>query len=189
MKKTLKKVLALMLALTVVFSIPVIAGAADYFDFRTVSAEAVSGTWKKDKVETMQLIIHGDGRRFVGSDVIVSVGSGTSTTNVATFKKDDVKVSFSGDKTVIEFNLNKTLSHGTTYNFEIKEGTFATGTGKLNAAYVYSTTGNLIIETLEVTPLDIPANPLEQLVRDMERSDYAWLLKPLILIMKWFMSL
>ena len=189
MKNTFKKVLALLLALTVVFSIPVIAGAADYFEFKSVSAEAVSGTWKNDKVDTMQLIIHGDGRKFTGTDVIVTVGSGTSKTNVATFRKDDVRVSFSGDKTVIEFDLNKTLDHAATYNFVIKEGTFKSGDGKVNASYVYSTTGNLLIETIDVTPIDIPANPLEKLVQKMENSEYAWLFKPLIFMMKFFMSL
>lgn len=188
MKKTFKKVLALLLALTVVFTIPVIACAEDdgKFDYGFVGLEVTDGKWLKNYVNTIKLTIKGDGIKTVGTDVILTMGTNAAGDNMLKLKKSDLKIKFNLDTTTIEFKVDKKLDHAKDYTFCIKEGSFSTSSGTVNSEFKYSTTGNLIIETINE---ELSENPIGRLVKDMENSDYAWLWFPVIVILKWFMSL
>lgn len=192
MKKTLKKVLAVVLAFTVIFTVPVIAfaeGEVEKFDYSLVEIVCTDGVWKDNYVNTLKITVKGAGKAVAGTGVILTAGTNEEADNMLQLTADAVSVSFNGENTILEFTLDKCLDHATEYNFCIKEGAFSSNDAKVNAEYKFSTTGNLIIETINVTPIDIPANPLEKLVRDMENSKYAGLLKYVIKLLKWFMSL
>lgn len=191
MKKSLKKVISVFLALVVLFAVPVIAGATEgeHFDFSSASVKAVGGSWKDDYVEKIQITLVGDSKKLVGTGAVISIGTNEDADNVGTFDKNQIEVSFSGKNTVITVSLYQKLDHAAEYKFDIKEDAFATDAGKTNASYIYSTTGNLILETLNLTPFDIPLNPIEKLIYDMEHSEYSWLFYPIIIILKFFVSL
>lgn len=187
MKKTLKKVLSAILAMTILFTIPVIAFAADdYFDFDSVTIKALTGTWKKDTVERVQITITGSGRKLLTKDVILTVGTNEDADNICSVTLSEATVEFTGKKTIIEFDLNKKLDHGTVYNFLIKEGAFGTTRNAKNNAYKLSVTGNVIIETLNVTPYDVPNNPIYRWINHMEKSKYRTLLYPIIVVFRFF---
>lgn len=188
MKKTFKKVLAVILAMTVLAFIPVIAFAADGFSISSASIKALSGTWKDDYVERVQITLEGDGRKLATDGAILTVGTNDEGNNMMTVMCSDVSVSFSGKNTVIEFNLNQRLDHGTVYNFVIKEGAFASARNIKNDAYKISVTGNALIETVDVTPYDVPHNPIYKFINWMEEKN-ATLFAPIIFIIKFFLWL
>ena len=187
MTKTLKKVLAFVLAMTVVFSIPVLASAADsFFDFTDYEIKVTDGDFSGRQVNKMKITLTGAAKKVVGTDVILSFGTNDDEDNIASFKASELSISYSGGKTVIEVPLNKQLDHGTEYSIYIKEGSFASGDGKVNACYIIETTGNLILDTIEE---ELFVNPLGRLIQKMESSKYAWLLYPIIVMVRFFMSL
>lgn len=190
MKKSIKKVLSVILAMTILFTIPVIAFAADdTFDFDSVSIRALTGTWKKDTVDRVQITITGAGRKLLTNDVILTVGTNDAANNICTVTLADATVEFTGKKTIIEFDLNKKLDHSKVYNFLIKEGVFGTTRNAENNAYKLSVTGNVLVETLDVTPYDVPNNPIYRWINYMEESKYRTLLYPVIVIFRFFAGL
>ena len=188
MSKTMRKILSFVLALTVVFTIPVIAFAADteYFGYSIVSVSAVNGDWKNDYVDTVKIVLRGTGKKTVGTGTVISVGTNEDADNIAVFTKGDIKASFSGSNTTIELKLDKTLDHGTEYKFKIHEGAFAASDGKVNYPYTFTATGNAIIETLNE---ELAINPIQKLIVWLQNWEYGWLFKPAILIMQFFLSL
>ena len=189
MKKTLKKLLAAVLALTVLFTVPVMAFAAsDYFDFTGSEVAATSGTWKDDYVGNIKITLFGDARKSASSDFLCKVL--VNGKEILTLQKSDVKISFSGNKTVIEFALNKKINHADNYVFEIAEGAFTTAFGKINAAYeTEPVSGNLILNTLDIADDELPKSPIEQLIVYLESLEYSFLLYPVIFILKFFVAL
>lgn len=188
MTKTWKKVLSLVLAMMVVFSIPVVASAADsYFDFTNFECIATDGDFSSRQVNKIKITLTGAAKKVVSSDVILTMGTNADADNMYEFKASDLKISFSGDKTVIEFSINEQLDHGTEYNFYIKGGCFASSDGKVNAGYMINTTGNLILSAIDNG--EYFNNPLGRLIQKMESSKYAWLLYPIIVMVRFFMSL
>ena len=190
MKKTLKKVLALLLALTVIFSIPVIACAADdggKFDFTDFDLKVTDGDWLKNKVNKVRITVSGPADRIAASGVILTMGTNAAADNMFTFKRADlIKCTCKNGVTTLEFKVDKKLDHAKDYTFRIVEGAFASNDGTVNSEYKETMSGNLIIETIDA---DLSENPIGRLVKDMENSDYAWLWFPVIVILKWFMSL
>lgn len=190
MTKTLRKVLSVVLALMVVFSIPVIASADDgYFDFDENNYECIAtdGNFKTRQVNKIKITLIGAARKVVGTDVILTMGTNDEGDNMLALKKSDMTINFNGDKTIIEFSLNRQLDHSTNYNIYIKEDSFASNDGKVNAGYMINTTGNLILASIDDG--EYFNNPLGRIVQQLESSEYAWLLYPVILILRWFMSL
>lgn len=188
MTKAFKKIFAVLLALTVIFSIPVIAGAeAETFDYQLVSTKAVSGTWKDDYVGRVRIVLSGDGKAFGENDVVLTVGTNETADNFAVIRKSDASVKFENGQTVIEFNLNRTLNHQDEITFAVKEGAFKSADSSMNAGYSFSVSGNAIIESLDKE--EIAVNPIEKLIILIQDWKYGWLLYPVVLIMQWFLSL
>ena len=191
MKKTFVKVLSLVLAAVMLFAVPVIGSAAESsnFDILSGSVSAVSGTWKDDYVENLKVVFRGP-YDFGTNDVILTIGANGSTDNVITIRKADIITSsFSAGSVTITFRLDRRLSHADTYNICVMEGAFTNRTGEVNNEFTFSTSGNLIIETLEIKQDELPKNPIEKLIILIENWEYGKYFMWAVAIMRWFLSL
>lgn len=190
MKKSIKTLLSAIIALAVLLTIPVIAFAEDStFDFKSASVKVISGSWKDDKADRVQVIIVGAGRKLVTDGVILTVGTNEEADNICSVTLADATVNFAGEKTTIEFNLNQNIDHEQVYSFLIPEGAFASSTNAQNNAYKHDVTGNVILETMNVTPYDVPNNPIYKFINYLEGLKYSFLFYPIIIVLKFFVGL
>lgn len=188
MTKSIKKIFAVLLTLTVIFSVPVIAGAVDEtFDYQLVSTKAVSGRWKDDYAGRFRIVLSGKGNSLGENDVILTFGTNETADNFAVVRKSDASVSFDSGKTVIEFNIDKVLNHQDEITFAIKDGAFKAADGSTNAGYLFKLSGNAIIESLDKE--EIAVNPIEKLIIKIQEWKYGWMLYPVVLVLQWFLSL
>lgn len=192
MKKSLKKVISFVLAAIMIFAIPVIGSAAETENFNISSCEitAESGTWKNDYVENLKVVLRGNCYGFGTSDVILTVGSNGSTDNIRVITKSDIiSSSFQAGSVTLVFRVDRVLSHADTYSVYVKEGAFANRSNAVNNAFTADTTGNAIIETLEIKQDELPKNPIEQLIVLIENWEYGKYFMWAVAIMRWFLSL
>lgn len=186
MKKTFKRIISVLLTVLFVCGVPVFAGAeGECFDITSVTVKAVDGNWKSDYVETLEITVKGNISAFVASGVVVSFGN--EATGMRAFDVNSVSVKGDGDTAVITFDINSTLSQSEEYSIVINSGVFTSADGKLNNSYTKKLSGNLIIETLDIE--NIPVNPIEKLIIKINKWKYGWALKPVVLVLEWFLSL
>lgn len=163
MIKTFSKVLAVILALCVLLTLPVIAGAEDAsIKLSNGSVAAVYGDWNTDYVESVVIEVRGDVSAFA-SDVIVTVGAGDSSSNIKTVAVSDASYEFTSKgsvKVLVPFYAY--FDHGETYNFCFPAGTFMDEDGNLSEEYTLSVSGNAIIEKLDVE--EVPVTPIQKLI-------------------------
>lgn len=192
MKKTLKKVISFVLAAIMIFAIPVISSAEEIENFNITSCEisAASGTWKNDYVENLKVVLKGNCYAFGTSDVILTVGVNGGTDNICVITKNDIiSSSFQAGSVTLVFRVDRVLSHADTYSVNVKEGAFVNRNGAVNNAISSSTTGNAIIETLEIKQDELPKSPIEQLIVLIENWEYGKYFMWVVAIMRWFLSL
>ena len=191
MKKTFIKVLSLVLTAVMLFALPVIGSAEEEnFNISMGSVAAASGTWKDDYVENLKVELKGTVYGFGSNDVILTIGVNGSTDNVITVRTSDIiSSSFSAGAVTVIFRLDRRLSHADTFNICVKEGAFANRNGAVNNEFNISTTGNLIIETLEIKQDELPKSPIEQLIVLIENWEYGKYFMWAVAIMRWFLSL
>ena len=163
MTKTFSKVMAAILALCVLFAVPVIASAEDAtIKLSNGSVTAVYGDWNTDYVESIIIEVRGD-VSALASDVIVTVGSGDSYSNIKTVAVSGSSYEFTSKgsvKVLVPFYAY--FDHGETYNFCFPAGTFMDEDGNLSEEYTFSVSGNAIIETLDAE--HVPTKPIEKLI-------------------------
>lgn len=191
MKKTFIKVLSLVLAAVMLFALPVIGSAEEKnFNISMGSVAAASGTWKDDYVENLKVELKGTVYGFGTNDVILTIGVNGSADNVITVRKSDIISSnFSAGAVTIIFRLDRRLSHADTFSICVKEGAFANRNGAVNNEFNFNTTGNLIIETLEIKQDELPKSPIEKLIILIENWEYGKYFMWAVAIMRWFLSL
>ena len=174
MVKYSSKILAVILSLCVLFAVPVMAGAEETATV-TVSGKllSVSGNWENDYAEKISIVISGNVLSF-SENAVVTVGSGTSNSNLFSFKSAELGLLITpgadadmGGVTV-SIPFNNYVNHAETYNFYFAEGTFVSADGAVSEELTVSLTGNEIIETLDVEHISV--KPIEKLIDWM----YTW---------------
>jgi hypothetical protein len=169
MTKTFSKILAVLLSLCVLFAVPVMANAEEIATFAvTGSLESVAGNWDNDYAETIAIKVNGNVSTYADG-AVVTVGTGSDLSNVATVAVDLCGVAISDGKEIIVFvPFDNYVNHAETYNFYFAEGTFVAEDGSVSEELTVSVTGNEIVEMFEVE--HISTKPIEKLIDWM----YTW---------------
>lgn len=197
MTKAFSKVLAIILSVCVLFAVPVTANAGDA-TVVPVSGKvlSVNGSWENDYVETITIVISGDVLAF-SDNAVVTVGSGSSKSNLFTINASDVSLLISpGSDTdfggvTVSIPFNNYVSHAETYNFYFAEGTFVNSDGAVSEELNISVSGNDIIEAIEVE--EVPVTPIQKLIVYLSglNAEGFWkkLLDFLIAALTWFVNI
>lgn len=169
MTKTLSKILAVVLSVCMLFSVPVMANAEEIATFAvTGSLDSVTGNWDTDYAETIAIKIKG-GAKLISEGAAVTVGVGDSLSNIKAhnFTSSDCVFDTAGNIYVYIPFINY-VSHAETYNFYFAEGTFINEDGAFSEAVTVTVSGNDIIEKLDVEHISV--KPIEKLIDWM----YTW---------------
>ena len=164
MTKTFSKVLAIILSLCVLFSLPVMAGAEDN-TFVITSGDVQKtnqGNWKEDYIGSVTIKLTGD-IYDTASDVLLTVGAGESASDLKTIMVKDAAVAVAiGTSVTVSFSIDMAVSHEETYNFYFPAGTFVDEDGNLSEEYTVSISGNKLVEMLDTE--SIPVTPIQKLI-------------------------
>lgn len=169
MTKTFSKILAVILSLCVLFAVPVLANAEEATTFAVAGAlDSVTGNWDDDYAETIAIKVTGNVSTHA-EDAVLTIGTGSDLSNIATVAVGDCGLAISDGKEIIVFiPFNNYVNHAETYNFYFAEGTFVSADGAVSEELTVSITGNEIIETLDVEHISV--KPIEKLIDWM----YTW---------------
>lgn len=186
MTKTVNKFLAVLLAIAMIFSFSVIGFAeTGTFNLKSGDAVAASGNFKKKYVKDLKITVKSNNDLVLGDNFSVSV-SGTDgqnkTYNASNAKSIDIK----GKTATITVSYESAMAHEAEYTITVAEGSFKTADEKLSKEYSFTTTGNLILEKLNV---DRPSTPMQKFIKWLSSWKYADLIRPIINLLKWFDSL
>lgn len=177
MTKTLSKVMAIILSLSVLFAMPVMASAEDVATFAvTGSLYSVEGDWDNDYVETIAIEVKGDFSAFADdASVFVYTGDEMNESNIClSAKLADIEYllapgsSADGWVVALYIPFKNSVNHAETYTFFFEEGAFVSEDGAVSEELTVSVTGNEIIEELEVEHISV--KPIEKLIDWM----YTW---------------
>ncbi len=192
MTKTLSKILAVVLSICMLFAVPVMANAEEA---STVAVSgtlySVSGNWENDYAETITILISGDVVAFA-DDAVVTVGAGTSNSNLFSFNTADIDLLITpGGGVTVFIPFVNYINHAETYNFYFAEGTFVSADGELSEELTVSVTGNDIIEMLEVEHISV--KPIEKLIDWLYTlgAEGVWLdvINFVVSILNWFLTI
>lgn len=186
MAKTISKLTAVILSVVMLIGLPTVASAADTdAPIRNVAFSVIDGEWSHDYINRMSLKFDCEANH-VNGDALIVVSLGSKENVIKTVSASDASVSVSGNTISVEFALDRTVNHADVYIFTICEGAFVSRNGTLNAEYVYTTTGNKMVESIDT--VEIAVTPIQRLIEWMESLNKSWL-KPVIQILIWFTQL
>lgn len=192
MTKTLSKVMAIILALSMLFAVPVMAGTEEAATFAVSgSLASVTGNWDTDYAEMIVIKIKG-GAKSIGEGAAVTIGFGDSLSNIKTVNVSSADCVFesNGDVLVYVPFINY-VDHAATYNFYFAEGTFVSEDGATSEELTVNITGNEIIETLDVEHISV--KPIEKLIDWMYTwgAEGFWLdvINFVVSILNWFLTI
>lgn len=194
MKNSFKKVLSVILAALMLLIIPVTAFAEGeektFFEFKSGSIRALSGKWKNDYVDMVEIVLEGSAKNYNTDEVILSIGTNASADNILTVKPENIQsAEITANSVKLNIKLDRNINHSATYYIDVKEGAFVNSNGEVNASFRFEINGNLLVETLEIGQDELPKTPIEQLIYNIEVSKYRWILYPVVLVLRWFISL
>ena len=190
MAKTLSKLFAIVLSICMIFTVSVIANAEE---LSTVSVSGtlydVSGNWEDDYAEKITIIINGD-VVALAEDAVVTVGAGTSDSNLFSFNAGEISSLITpGGGVTVFVPFNNYVNHAETYNFYFAEGTFVSADGELSEELTLSVTGNEIVEKIDVEHISV--RPIEKLIDWMYTwgAEGFWLdvINFVVSILEWFL--
>ena len=190
MAKTLSKLFAIVLSVCMIFTVSVIANAEE---LSTVSVNGtlydVSGNWEDDYAEKITIIINGD-VVALAEDAVVTVGAGTSNSNLFSFNAGEISSLITpGGGVTVFVPFNNYVNHAETYNFYFAEGTFVSADGELSEELTLSVTGNEIVEKIDVEHVSV--RPIEKLIDWMYTwgAEGFWLdvINFVVSILEWFL--
>ena len=190
MTKTLSKLLAFVLSVSMLFTVSVMVNAEE---FSTVSVSCtlydVSGNWEDDYAEKITIIINGD-VVALAEDAVVTVGAGTSNSNLFSFNAGEISSLITpGGGVTVFVPFNNYVNHAETYNFYFAEGTFVSADGELSEELTLSVTGNEIVEKIDVEHISV--RPIEKLIDWMYTwgAEGFWLdvINFVVSILEWFL--
>ena len=190
MTKTLSKLLAFVLSVSMLFTVSVMVNAEE---FSTVSVSCtlydVSGNWEDDYAEKITIIINGD-VVALAEDAVVTVGAGTSNSNLFSFNAGEISSLITpGGGVTVFVPFNNYVNHAETYNFYFAEGTFVSANGELSEELTLSVTGNEIVEKIDVEHISV--RPIEKLIDWMYTwgAEGFWLdvIDFIVSILEWFL--
>ena len=190
MAKTLSKLFAIVLSICMIFTVSVIANAEE---LSTVSVSGtlydVSGNWEDDYAEKITIIINGD-VVALAEDAVVTVGAGTSNSNLFSFNAGEISSLITpGGGVTVFVPFNNYVNHAETYNFYFAEGTFVSADGELSEELTLSVTGNEIVEKIDVEHISV--RPIEKLIDWMYTwgAEGFWLdvINFVVSILEWFL--
>ena len=190
MTKTLSKLLAFVLSVSMLFTVSVMVNAEE---FSTVSVSGtlydVSGNWEDDYAEKITIIINGD-VVALAEDAVVTVGAGTSNSNLFSFNAGEISSLITpGGGVTVFVPFNNYVNHAETYNFYFAEGTFVSADGELSEELTLSVTGNEIVEKIDVEHISV--RPIEKLIDWMYTwgAEGFWLdvINFVVSILEWFL--
>ena len=186
MTKTANKLLAVILAIAVVFSFSVIGFAeTEVFDLKSGNAVAISGKFKDKYVNELKITVSA-GSKFVLSDGFSINIAGTDGQNKTYNASNAKSIDVDGKTATIIVPFESGMSHDAEYTVTVAEGSFTTSAGNPNAEYAFTTTGNLILENLNGNR---PSTTMQRFISWLASWDYAYLIMPIINLLKWFDSL
>ena len=190
MTKTFSKVLAVVLAVCMLFAVPVMAGAeSDKFVLDATSVKAASGNWDSDYIGDVVLTLKGDADEVVATDALVVIYGGTIA--IKTVKVDDADIVYGSGKVTITVPFEGKVDHAIDYKFVVVEGAFASEDGATNEESSIVISGNALVESLDVE--HISTKPIEKIIDWM----YSWGLEGfglkivnfVVKILNWFLTI
>ncbi len=198
MTKTLSKVLAIILSLSVLLAMPVMASAEDAATIAVSgSLYSVEGDWDDDYAETIAIEVKGDFSAFADdASVLVFTGEEMNASDLYLSAKLEALEyllapgsSADGWVAVLYIPFKNYINHAETYTFFFEEGTFVSADGELSDELTVSVTGNEIVEALEVE--HVSTKPIEKLIDWM----YTWgaegfwldIINFVVSILEWFL--
>lgn len=186
MTKTVNKFLAVLLAIAMIFSFSVIGFAeTGTFNLKSGDAVAASGNFKNKYVNDLKITVKSNSDLILGDNFSVNV-SGTDGQN-KTYDASSVKsIDIKGKTATITVSYESSMAHEAEYTITVAAGSFKTADEKQSKEYSFTTTGNLILEKLNV---DRPSTTMQKFIRWLSGWKYADLIKPIINLLKWFDSL
>lgn len=191
MTKTLSKVLAIILSLSVLLAMPVMANAEEAATFAvTGSLYSVEGDWDSDYAATIAVEVEG-ALSAPNEDAYVSVyvGDATEAYINTSIKSLGYALSASEGSIVIFIPFNNYINHAETYTFFFEEGAFVSEDGAVSEELAVEITGNEIIEALDVE--HVSTKPIEKLIDWMYTwgAEGIWLdiINFVVSILEWFL--
>lgn len=186
MTKTVNKFLAVLLAIAMIFSFSVIGFAEEgRFNLKSGEAVAASGNFKNKYVGDLKITVKSNSEFVLADGFSVNV-SGTDGQNKTYNASNTKKIEMKGKSAVITVSYESAMAHESEYTITVAEGSFKTADEKLSKEYSFTTTGNLILEKLNV---DRPTTTMQKFIKWLSGWEYADLIRPLINLLKWFDSL
>ena len=191
MTKTLSKVLAIILSLSVLLAMPVMANAEEAATFAvTGSLYSVEGDWDDDYAATIAVEVEG-ALSAPNEDAYVSVyvGDATEAYINTSIKSLGYALSAGEGNIVIFIPFNNYINHAETYTFFFEEGPFVSEDGAVSEELAVEITGNEIIEALDVE--HVSTKPIEKLIDWMYTwgAEGIWLdiINFVVSILEWFL--
>lgn len=185
MTQAIKRTLSILLAVAVIFSFSVIgfaAGGTAKLDSAKVTA--CNGNFKDRYVSELKFEIKAsDEIEMTDSFAILFVGS--DGVNVSLDKNSVISADIADKSGTIVVSCQAVLSHEAEYTLTIIEDSFKLGEDA-SEEYVFETTGNLILEGINV---ERPTTTIQRLVEWISGWKYAKYIQFVLDILLWFDSL
>lgn len=185
MTKTVSKLLAVILAIAMIFSFSAVGFAeAGTFNLKSGNAAAAKGNFKNKYVENLKITVKANVELTLAESFSVKI-SGTDGQKKE-FDSSNATVSVNGKSVTITVPYKGTMEHDADYTVTVAAGSFSSADGKTNAEYTFTVNGNLILEKLNV---DRPSTTMQRFIKWLSSWKYADIIKPIINLLKWFDSL
>lgn len=185
MTKTINKILSVLLAIAMIFSLSVIGLAADgIFALKSGSAAATSGSFKNKYVGNLKITVKSNNDLVVADGFSVSI-KGTDGQNKK-FNASNAQISVDGKTATITVPFESVMSHEADYTVTVAAGSFKENDGNTNKSYSFTTSGNLILEKLNGNR---PSTTMQKFIKWLSSWKYAYIIQPIIDLLKWFDSL
>ena len=193
MTKTFSKFIALVLAVCMLFAVPVVANAEEIATFNVTGVlDSVDGNWENDYAETITIRVKGYVQTYADG-AVVTVGTGSETANLFSRNFDGLGLVLTpgGGDIYVSVPFGNYVNHAETYNFFFAEGTFVSPDGELSEELTVSITGNEIIEALDIEHISV--KPIEKLIDWMYTwgAEGFWLdvINFVVKILNWFLTI
>lgn len=185
MTRKLNKVLAVLLTIAVFFSFSAVGFAVGgTFALKSGNAVAENGNFKDRYVGNLSITVKANVEISSTANFSIKISGTDGQNREFNAANSDVKVD--GKVITVTVPYNGAMAHEADYTVTVSAGSFVSADGKTNADYSFTTTGNLILESLNV---DRPSTTMQRFIRWLSGWEYAYLIKPIIDLLKWFDSL
>lgn len=185
MTQTIKKTLSILLAVAMIFSFSVIGFAAEgTASLDSAKVTANDGKFKNQYVSELKIEITASAAIEI-TDSFAIAFVGTDGVNISLDKSSVLSAEISGKSATLVVSCPAILTHEGDYTLTISEGSFKLG-DDVNEEYVISTTGNLILEGINV---ERPTTTIQKLVDWLSGWKYAKYIQFVLDILLWFDSL